>query len=203
MGRNKVRQTNEKTILNKLIMDTIKSIRQKGGTDKIMNDIRRGSVYCSNIIMPETSGIKISDGIPPEIIYPVWQSPLISSEFTAITQYMGDESTFDEFSDALSQIGIIEMSHFDFLGDAIDKLGGDKNQYWDNSNIRRFKTKEALILWNIEGEIAARNAYEDLASKINSYPNSETKDILLRGISIAIEDELIHERALRVILSGL
>lgn len=170
-------------------------------TDEIMDQIRAASRFTSGRDFPDTSGINQFDGIPASILYGAYKSPEVFSETSAVNQYVLDESSVDgELSEALLQIGVIEMKHMDILSDIIQKLGGDKNQYWDNRAIRNYKNKRQIIENNINAEEATINYYTSVLTALKKYPMSQTRRIITEVIEVIIADERVHVKELKSFL---
>lgn len=179
-------------------------LSKKNGTDILQNDIRMSSDFSSKKKFPETKNINISDGFPVDILYSAFKSPPMYSELTAIIQYMDDESMFDDLSRLFTQIGIIEMFHYDKLSDIITQLGGSKNIYWDNSYIMTFTNRIDQLNSAIEGELATINNYQYIEELILDDVNvSPTSSIILETIRVIKEDEYIHLNAFTNMLKKL
>lgn len=179
-------------------------LQRPDATDNIMDDIRMNSIYSSKIPFPDDSKLSKSDGIPADILYKAFKSPPQYSEFTAISQYTDDESAYDDISEPILQIAIIEMKHYDKLGDMIRTLGGDVNQFWDNSEINGSgRSKEQILEDAIQGEVDTIEYYTFLIQDIEEYPESPSRDILTETLSVIIEDEKVHKDRLTQLLLSL
>lgn len=132
------------------------------------------------------------------------------SEIQAITQYIYHSKTINNptISKALMCIALVEMHHFDVLGELIPLLGGkpfylnSNNNFWmtgniayvdknvisqkENDNIKDDKAKiRQKLEKDITGEINAINGYKTILQSI--------KDVYLQKIIYKIiSDEQVH-----------
>ena len=117
----------------------------------------------------------------------------VVSELTAITQYIFQENSLDDypsFQKSLLKIAIQEMKHLDLLGEAIETLGGsprfdDGEYYWVSSNVDYSTGIKNIVLADIKAEKAAIENYTKHAQIIE---NKSVKDLINR----IIEDEKLH-----------
>jgi len=117
-----------------------------------------------------------------------------ASELTAIAQYVFQniQTDSDAFANAMLQVAIVEMSHLDMLGDAIETLGGnpmftDGRHFWQAGNVNYATELRGMLLANIDAENGAIASYEDHAGRTG---NSSVRDLLLR----IVKDERLHLR---------
>lgn len=171
------------------------TLQEDDGVDILQDNIRLTSDYSSKIMFPNTNSITVNDGIPPEILYSAYMRPEIYSEHTAINQYIQDESNYDDLSRMFQQVSIIEMQHLDKLGDLITKLGGVKNQYWDNSYIITPSSRTEQLQNAIDGEVTTIKNYETIIEALQGLNYSESRDLLIETIKVIIEDEKVHLKA--------
>ena len=113
-------------------------------------------------------------------------------ELTAITQYIFQNTVTKDpsFANALLQIAIVEMTHLDMLGDAIEALGGnprfdDGKYFWNASFVDYAMDKEAMLASNIKSEKSAIETYEKHAEQTQ---NPHVRALLLR----IADDERLH-----------
>ena len=126
------------------------------------------------------------------------------SEMTAVSQYIYQNilSTGNEsFASAILQIGIVEMSHLDMLGDAIMALGGNPSLgngsiFWNGKLVNYARTLPEMLRANIEAETQAIASYERHAANTT---NTSVRALLKR----IIKDEQLHLRFFRETLAGL
>jgi bacterioferritin len=126
------------------------------------------------------------------------------SEMTAVSQYVYQNilSTDNEsFANAILQIGIVEMSHLDMLGDAILALGGNPtfgngSIFWQGKLVNYARTLPVMLRADIEAETQAIANYTRHSAKTT---NASVRALLLR----IIKDEQLHLRFFRETLAGL
>ena len=126
------------------------------------------------------------------------------SEMTAVSQYIYQNivSTDNEsFANAILQIGIVEMSHLDMLGDAILALGGNPtfgngSVFWQGKLVNYTKTLPEMLRADIEAETQAIATYERHAANTT---NASVRALLRR----IIQDEQLHLRFFRETLADL
>ena len=126
------------------------------------------------------------------------------SEMTAIAQYIYQNtlSTDNEsFANAILQIGIVEMSHLNMLGEAIQALGGNPTfgngtVYWQGKLVNYARTLPEMLRANIEAETQAIETYERHAARTT---NASVRALLER----IVKDEQLHLRFFRETLAGL
>ena len=126
------------------------------------------------------------------------------SEMTAVSQYVYQNilSTDNEsFANAILQIGIVEMSHLDMLGDAILALGGNPtfgngSIFWQGKLVNYARTLPEMLRADIEAETQAIANYTRHAANTT---NASVRALLLR----IIKDEQLHLRFFRETLAGL
>ena len=113
-------------------------------------------------------------------------------ELTAITTYVFQNITSEDetFANAMLQIAIVEMTHLDMLGDAIETLGGnpsfdDGEYYWNASNVDYTRTRAEQLRNNIKSEQGAIESYRAHAAATQ---NPTVRDFLLR----IARDEQLH-----------
>ena len=113
-------------------------------------------------------------------------------ELSAITQYIFQNTTTKDktFANALLQIAIVEMTHLDMLGDAIETLGGSPsfesgNVFWNASNVDYSQTRSGMLRADIKAESEAISEYKKHAAATR---NPSVRDFLLR----IAEDEKLH-----------
>jgi bacterioferritin len=119
----------------------------------------------------------------------------IVSELTAITQYVYQNIvTADDkaFSSAIQKIAVVEMSHLNMIGNAIQLLGGvptfgDGRHFWQAGNVNYATNLAEMLRADIDAENKAIASYERHASQTG---NSSVRCLLLR----IIQDEKLHLR---------
>jgi bacterioferritin len=126
------------------------------------------------------------------------------SEMTAVSQYIYQNilsADNESFANAILQIGIVEMSHMDMLGDAILALGGNPTfgngtVYWQGKLVNYAKTLPEMLRGDIEAETQAIANYERHAANTT---NASVRALLRR----IIKDEQLHLRFFRNTLASL
>ncbi len=126
------------------------------------------------------------------------------SEMTAVMQYIYQNilsSDNESFANAILQIGIVEMSHLDMLGDAILALGGNPTfgngtVFWQGKLVNYARTLPEMLRADIESETQAIANYERHAANTT---NASVRALLRR----IIKDEQLHLRFFRNTLASL
>ena len=126
------------------------------------------------------------------------------SEMTAVSQYIYQNilsSDNESFANAILQIGIVEMSHMDMLGDAILALGGNPTfgngtVFWQGKLVNYARTLPEMLRADIESETQAIANYERHAANTT---NAAVRALLRR----IIKDEQLHLRFFRNTLASL
>ncbi len=103
-----------------------------------------------------------------------------NGEMTAITLYLYQhlitEKCYEELSDSLECISIVEMRHLEMLGELISKLGGNplfrtQNQgrsiYWSGKFVSEIQDPRRFLMKNIEAENIAIRDYKTRVCQIN------------------------------------
>lgn len=126
-----------------------------------------------------------------------------AGEFTAITQYVYENITYEDKGDIAKTImcvAIQEMKHFKILGEILAKHGcvpyimGSRNNKWCSDNVKyRFDSIKEMMKYNINSEEEAIKEYKRLIEKTC---NGCIKGIIAR----IILDEENHIRIFKEIL---
>lgn len=178
----------------------MKSIAQifkqsSGPVDTVMDEIRKVSEFTTHETLPDVSMLSEFDGIKPELLYPTYKATEPFSELTAIVQYTSDVHYLQApDSPVFDQIGVIEMSHLDWIGGAIGNLGGNVNQPYTNQAVAGYKNRQQILQNAINGEEATIAYYTNLIARLKSFPMSRSRNILLDGYKILREEEIIHRK---------
>lgn len=114
------------------------------------------------------------------------------SEMTTLCSYVYQSvisAETDEISRIVANIAKVEMEHYELLACAIFKLGGDpffagRYNYFSGSYVDYEKITKVFIHKDIDGELAAINAYREAAENSS---NQSLSDLYLR---IAMDEEL-------------
>ena len=127
-------------------------------------------------------------------------------EFTAVNtylyQYLILRRNYPEIAQALREISLVEMMHYEMLSEAVVDFGGDPNltdgqgNVWTGRNINRERDVRRLLLDDIRSEENGIRRLENAASRVNNVSLSE---LLLR----IIEDEKNHVIVLNRLLATL
>jgi len=124
------------------------------------------------------------------------------SELTGVNQYIYQHLVTGEYKDlsaVLKGIAIVEMKHFEMLGEAIVNLGGDpvftssRGRPWTALYLKYIKNPKLIILMNIQGEKAGIKGYRQSIEMTN---NPQVKKLLER----IILDEELHVQNLEKML---
>ena len=127
------------------------------------------------------------------------------SELTAITLYIYQslifKNNYPEISDAIEKIAIVEMKHFELLGDAIQDLGGDPimggtKAFWNGSFVNYIKNPRKALMFDIQAE---ENAILNYKKSIACSPNATVRALIER----IILDEECHIVIFKDLLASL
>jgi len=125
------------------------------------------------------------------------------SELSGINQYVYQHlvtGEYEELSKVLKGIALVEMKHFEMLGDAIVNLGGDpvftssRGRPWTALYLKYIKNPKLIILMNIQGEKTGIKGYRQSIEMTN---NTQVKKLLER----IILDEELHLQILEKMLA--
>ena len=127
-------------------------------------------------------------------------------EFTAVNtyfyQYLVLKNLYPEIAEALRQISIVEMMHYEMLSEAIVDFGGDptltdgQGNVWTGRNVNRERDVRRILQDNIRAEENGIRRLELAASRVSNISLSE---LLLR----IVEDEKNHILVLNNLLATL
>ncbi len=128
------------------------------------------------------------------------------SEFSAVNTYLYQyfilRKTFPQVADALLNISIVEMEHFQRLSNAIVDFGGNPNltdgrgNVWTGRNISQVKNVREILNFDIKAEREAIDAYEEAAIRTR---NDSLRELYRRIIA----DEKLHIVVLEELLKNL
>lgn len=143
----------------------------------------------SEVEWAEASDLKPDDGVNPEWFYPAIESAEYS-ELTSILLYTQQEALFDEISELVLGIALVEMKHFSAIRDAIVALGGKLPQPYNNKNVNLGKnTIEALVL-AAHSEIATIEFYTSIIPNLQA--ETDSVNIARQLLKKIIADESLH-----------
>ena len=118
-----------------------------------------------------------------------------NGELTAINTYLYQyfvlKNDFPEIANILREISVIEMEHFERLGDAIVLFGGNPNltdgrgNVWTGRNITVLRNPREILLANIRAEERAICEYQQAAARTQ---NQSLRELFER----IIQDEQNH-----------
>ncbi|MEG1535682.1 MAG: ferritin family protein [Clostridia bacterium] len=121
------------------------------------------------------------------------------SETTAIFQYIYQyyilQDDYKELAELLKGIAVVEMTHHEWLGEAIVNSGGDpiiggNYAFWSGSSLNYTKNPINILRVNIDGE---RQAIANYKRAIVCLQNKSLKDLIAR----IIVDEELHVQLLQ------
>lgn len=145
--------------------------------------------YNVNMPYPEVSG-NVSERTLMDL-YDLYAGR--TSEMTAVTTYVYQhvltQKQFEEISELISGISMVEMRHIELLASAINTFGGDpvfagRYNWFSGSYADYEKDLKQMLLRDIEAEKAAANAYLKAAENTD---NESLKELLTR---ISMDEEL-------------
>jgi rubrerythrin len=160
-------------------------------TDALANILKYAD---NNVQYPDLSKIKGDDGVMAEWFYNSFNNPTGHSELDAIMIYTGQEAKFEEISELMLGIGLIEMKHYDKLQDLIKTLGGNIERRYNNSSVSLgIDVKDALNI-ALKAERKTIEEYRKIQEKLTE--NTKTVKIVQELLTKLIADEILHEKLL-------
>ncbi|MCC8088814.1 MAG: hypothetical protein LIO79_06080 [Rikenellaceae bacterium] len=146
----------------------------------------------SDVEYPDFDDLSKDDGVNPEWFYAVYRGSNEFSEMNAIIQYVSQDTLFDDVAEMILGIGLVEMKHFDKLGDFISALGGNVTQEYNTSHVKYGKNAEEAVRFGIESEEATIQEYNRIAEIVKTVPENKTTKIALQLLAKLIADEQKH-----------
>ena len=137
----------------------------------------------------EPDDIQPNDGVEAEWFYPSVESP-VYSEITAILQYTQQEALFDDISELMLGVALVEMKHYACVRDIIVRLGGTLPRPYTGQNIHLGDTPAEALEIAMKGEMATIDFYSSLGKKMTTdTPSTRIVHEILRKL---IADETLH-----------
>lgn len=167
-------------------------------TDTLVDGLIDNMGYSDfNVLFPETDAVKPNDGVDYKWFLPAYTGLGMESELSAIKQYTTQSALYGAVSTELMSIAMVEMRHYDKLGDLILKLGGTLDKDWNTTQVEYGKTEKEALSIAIKSEKAAIKFYKDLQNKINNIKEkTPTTEICIEFLSKLIADETLHLKIL-------
>lgn len=158
-------------------------------TDGLVNAMKYSN---AEVLYPEFEDVEPGQGVNPEWFYAVYKSANDFSEMNAIMQYISQESMYEDIGELMLGIAMVEMKHYDKLGDFIGELGGNIRQTYDTSAVAYGKTAREAVMLAIKGESSTIREYERIGVLVKAAPESKTKTVALQLLAKLIADEQWH-----------
>lgn len=173
----------------------MKNLLKNCKSTNLLDDLIKGLIdnmeYSDNTIKyPDISKCNCGE-VPPELFYKAYAGLEITSEKTAIQQYISSQTLHEKLGTLFLGVAITEMQHLDKLGDLIIQLGGTIKLDWNNKNVNGGSNPEMALRNAIKGEAKTIEAYEKLITDLTEYNNS-TSEICIQLLNKIIADEKIH-----------
>ena len=175
-------------------MKTLRRNPEGNLNDSLVEGIVNNMGYSDpDVLFPDTDPVKPGDGVDYEWFMPAYAGLGAESELSAIKQYTTQSACFGRPSTELMGVAIVEMQHYDKVGDLILKLGGTLDKVWNSTEVEYGKTPKEAIGIAIQSEKTAIKFYEDLQKKISSLPKqTTTSEICISFLSKLLADEKHH-----------
>lgn len=158
-------------------------------TDGLVNAMKYSN---AEVLYPEFDDVEPGQGVNPEWFYAVYKSANDFSEMNAIMQYVSQESMYEDIGELMLGIALVEMKHYDKLGDFIGELGGNIRQTYDTSAVAYGKTAREAVMLGIKAEDSTIREYERIGVLVKAAPESTTKTVALQLLAKLIADEQWH-----------
>lgn len=138
---------------------------------------------------------------PDEIVnlfYVIWKNATFS-ELRAIIMYTQQSSRFDEISELMLGIGLVEMRHLDKISDFLQKADPyeDYSTMSINPNIRIGSTWEEAIKIALSSEMETIAHYRKIQKAIQQYEDRKDYDDVNYFFEKLIADEEHHVKLLK------
>lgn len=170
-------------------------LKQRGSNQ--LDDLTLGLVNSMrysdpNVVYPRGGDVQPGDGIDPSWFYAIYRGSNGFSELTAINQYVSQEALYEDISEMLLGIALVEMKHLDKLGDLITDLGGEITQKFDTSHVEYGSTARQAVELGIEAESATIGEYNKILEQVKALPENQTTLYVLQLLAKLIADETFH-----------
>jgi Bacterioferritin (cytochrome b1) len=146
-----------------------------------------------NVVYPRGLEAKPNEGVDPEWFLPAYKGTNGFSEMNAIIQYISQEAMWEDISELMLGIALVEMKHLDKLGDLIMDLGGSINtQKYETTFVEYGKSAENALRLGIKAEKETIEEYNKIIDKITPLPQNDTTRKCLALLAKLIADEEFH-----------
>lgn len=158
-------------------------------TDGLVNAIKFSD---PDVVYPDMDDVKEGDGVKAEWFYGAYKSPNDFAELTAILQYVTQEAMFEDVGEMMLGIALVEMKHYDKLGDLISSLGGELKQDFNVSAVAYGKTAHEAVQLGVAAEKSAIAEYRRLTKLVEALAQNRTTEVVLQLLAKLIADETFH-----------
>lgn len=138
---------------------------------------------------------------PDEIVLPLYAlyKNASYSELSSIIQYTQHQARFPGIGELMLGIGLVEMIHYDKLGDFLLKASDfiTTTSISINPNIDLGKDMDQAIQLALESEIQTLEAYKEVLKLLDSYIDREDYSVVYDFICKFIADEEFHIELLK------
>ncbi len=154
------------------------------------------------VLWPPDADVRSDAGVRPEWFYPSFKDANGTSELDTIHLYITQEAMYEELSELLLGIALVEMKHLDKLADLISDLGGTPARPNSTDKLKYGDTPTEAVRIAISGEQTAIRGYEELIDRISALPSNATTGFCLSTLAKLIADEQLHVALLQGWLAG-
>jgi bacterioferritin (cytochrome b1) len=182
--------------MNKAMMHAILKKKSENGLDALTDGLIANMKFNDSSVLYPTGEVSKDSGVNPEWFYQVYKGSVNFSEMNAIFQYVSQDVMYDTAAELFLGIGMVEMKHFDKLGDLITGLGGNIDFEYNSSAVNYGSNPADAVRANIEGEQATINEYNRIVDLINNVPKNKTTEYCLQLLAKLIADETYHLKLL-------
>lgn len=139
---------------------------------------------------------KSGDGVDPAWFYDAQRGSNGFSELDSIHGYVNEESMYEDISEIMLGISLIEMRHYAKLTDLIVALDGNPNVPNSTWNVTVGRNAKESLSIAIDNEKKAIAGYEDIVGKVSAIGQNDTTKYVLGLLAKLIADERLHVRLL-------
>jgi bacterioferritin len=183
--------------MNKAMMHAIIKRKKDNGLDMLTEGLVNNMKFSDSEVLYPNGEVDKDSGIDPAWFYQVYKGSVNFSEMNAIFQYVSQDVLHENLAELFLGIGMVEMKHFDKLGDLIVSLGGDINFAYDSTKVTYGATEVEAVNSNIEGEQATIDEYNRIVEKVNKLPKNSSTVYTLQLLAKLIADETFHLNLLK------
>ncbi len=166
--------------------------KNSNALDGLTDGLIMAMKYCDATIDYPTGSASKGDGVRPEWFLDNYKSTKPCAEINAILQYTGQSVIYGDIGELLLGISMVEMKHYDKLGELITDLGGTIKDGYTAAGVNYGTSSKNALSLGIEAEKATIERYNWIVDKINQLPKNKTTEYCLALLAKLIADENYH-----------